>query len=110
MAQEDPDVAQEIARILSGEGVQVLIGAAPTEVAGLSGNGLTVTVRTPSGEKTIEGSDLLVAVGRIPNTAGIGLEKAGVALDDRSYIRVNERLQTNAPDVWAIGVTRAPSC
>ena len=60
-------------------------------------------MRTTSGEQTIEGSDILVAAGRIPNTAGIGLEEAGVELDGRGYIRVNERLETSAPEVWAIG-------
>jgi pyruvate/2-oxoglutarate dehydrogenase complex dihydrolipoamide dehydrogenase (E3) component len=60
-------------------------------------------VRTPAGEHQIEGSDILVATGRIPNTAGIGLDEAGVELDARGYIRVNERLETTAPDVWAIG-------
>ena len=53
--------------------------------------------------RPIEGSDILVAAGRTPNTAGIGLEVAGVELDNRGYIKVNERLETSAPDVWAIG-------
>jgi pyruvate/2-oxoglutarate dehydrogenase complex dihydrolipoamide dehydrogenase (E3) component len=56
-----------------------------------------------SGERQIEASDILVAAGRIPNTAGIGLEAAGIELDARGYIRVNERLETTAPDVWAMG-------
>ena len=60
-------------------------------------------MRTSSGEQNIEGSDILVATGRIANTAGIGLEKAGVELDGRGYIRVNERLETSASEVWAIG-------
>jgi pyruvate/2-oxoglutarate dehydrogenase complex dihydrolipoamide dehydrogenase (E3) component len=60
-------------------------------------------VRTTSGKQKIEGSDILVATGRIPNTAGIGLEKIGVELDDRGYIRVNERLETTASGVWAMG-------
>ena len=60
-------------------------------------------VRTPSGEQNIAGSDILVAVGRIPNTAGIGLEATGVELDGRGYIRVNGRLETSAAEVWAIG-------
>jgi pyruvate/2-oxoglutarate dehydrogenase complex dihydrolipoamide dehydrogenase (E3) component len=55
------------------------------------------------GERTIDGSDILVAAGRIPNTAGIDLENAGVELDERGYVRVNERLETSAPDVWALG-------
>ena len=54
-------------------------------------------------EKTLEGSHVLVAAGRTPNTEGLGLELAGVELTDRGYIKVNERLQTTAPGVWAIG-------
>src|SRR5262249_57959431 len=61
------------------------------------------TLRTPSGEQHIEGSDILVAAGRSPNTQEIGLEQAGVALDPRGFIRVNERLETTAADVWAMG-------
>ena len=72
-------------------------------VQGRSGEEVSLVVRTTSGEQNIEGSDILVAAGRIPNTAGIGLEEAGVELDARGYIRVNERLETTAPEVWAIG-------
>src|SRR5262249_35789703 len=68
-----------------------------------SGKDVRVTVRAGGSERTVEGPHLLVATGRIPNTAGIGLEKLGVELDERGYIRVNERLQTSTPDVWAIG-------
>jgi pyruvate/2-oxoglutarate dehydrogenase complex dihydrolipoamide dehydrogenase (E3) component len=64
---------------------------------------VVLEVRTPAGKQRVEGSDILVAVGRTPNTAGIGLEEAGVELDPRGYVRVNERLETTAPDVWAIG-------
>jgi pyruvate/2-oxoglutarate dehydrogenase complex dihydrolipoamide dehydrogenase (E3) component len=103
MTREDPDVADEMQRILSDEGIQILVAAEPLNVQGKSGKEVSVTVRTTSGEQKIEGSDILVAAGRIPNTAGIGLEKAGVELDGRGYIRVNERLETTASDVWAIG-------
>ena len=89
--------------ILGDEGIQILVAAEILSVHGRSGEEVSVAVRTASGEQTIEGSDILVAAGRIPNTAGIGLEEAGVELDDRGYIRVNERLETSAPDVWAIG-------
>ena len=68
-----------------------------------SGKAIHLTACTPSGEQTIEGSDILVAVGRIPNTAGIGLDVLGVELDARGYIKVNERLETSAPEIWAIG-------
>lgn len=103
LAREDSDVATEINRILSREGIQVLLGTQPTWVQGRSGEQVTVRARTASGEETIEGSDLLVAIGRVPNTTGIGLDNAGIELDERGYIRVNDQLQTSAPDTWAIG-------
>lgn len=103
MPREDPDIAQEIQSILTKDGIRLLIGATPISVTGRSGDRLTATVSTTSGEENIEGSDLLVATGRIPNTASIGLEKAGIDLDARGYIRVNDSLKTRAPDVWAIG-------
>src|SRR5213592_5066208 len=90
-------------RILSDEGIECLLAAQAFRVHGRSGKDVTVTVRTAAGEQRIEGSDILVAAGRTPNTAGIGLEEAGVELDARGYVRVNERLETSAPDVWAIG-------
>jgi pyruvate/2-oxoglutarate dehydrogenase complex dihydrolipoamide dehydrogenase (E3) component len=103
MSREDPDIADEIQRILSDEGIQILTAAQSLRVQGRSGEEVYVTVRTTSGEQKIEATDILVAAGRIPNTAGIGLDEAGVELDDRGYIRVNERLETSAPGIWAIG-------
>src|SRR5271169_3465109 len=90
-------------RILSSEGIQVLVEAELLRVSGRSGDKVSVVVRTLSGEQHINGSAILVAVGRIPNTAGIGLKEAGVELDGRGYIRVNGRLETSAPEVWAVG-------
>jgi pyruvate/2-oxoglutarate dehydrogenase complex dihydrolipoamide dehydrogenase (E3) component len=103
MSREDPDVSAEVQRILSGEDIRVLVAAEPIQVRGQSGQQVSLTVRTPAGEQRVEGSDLLVAVGRIPNTAEIGLEEVGVELDDRGYIRVNAQLETTAPGMWAIG-------
>jgi pyruvate/2-oxoglutarate dehydrogenase complex dihydrolipoamide dehydrogenase (E3) component len=103
MGREDIDVSQEMRRILSHEGMRVLLEAQLLEVRGRSGDKVTLVVRTPSGEQNIDGSDILVAVGRVPNTAGIGLQEAGVELDSRGYIAVNGRLETSAPDVWALG-------
>src|SRR5215831_10553776 len=100
LSREDRDVSEEIQRILSTEGVECLVAAQALHVQGRSGKDLTVTVRTGAGEQRIQGSDILVAAGRTPNTAGIGLEEAGVQLDPRGYVRVNERLETSAPDVW----------
>jgi pyruvate/2-oxoglutarate dehydrogenase complex dihydrolipoamide dehydrogenase (E3) component len=103
MGREDFDVSREIRQILGDEGIQVLVEAELLEVHGRSGERVSLVVRTTSGDQNIACTDILVAVGRIPNTAGIGLEEAGVELDGRGYIRVNERLETRAPEVWAIG-------
>jgi pyruvate/2-oxoglutarate dehydrogenase complex dihydrolipoamide dehydrogenase (E3) component len=103
MAREDPDVADGVQRILREEGVQFLFQAQTRNVQGRSGDSVGLTVRTPSGEQKIEGSDIFVAAGRVPNAAGSGLEETGVELDAHGYIRVNERLETTAPNVWAIG-------
>jgi pyruvate/2-oxoglutarate dehydrogenase complex dihydrolipoamide dehydrogenase (E3) component len=104
MGREDPDLADEMQRILSDEGIQFVLAAEAVNVHGRSGEKVSVTVRTlSSGEEKIDGSDILVAAGRTPNTEGIGLQEVGVELDARGYIRVNERLETTAPDVWAMG-------
>ena len=103
MAREDPDVSSALQRILTDEGIDFLVGPEITRVEGRSGKEVTVVVRTRAGEQRIEGSDILVAAGHIPNTADIGLDKAGIELDARGFVRVNERLETTAPDVWAIG-------
>jgi pyruvate/2-oxoglutarate dehydrogenase complex dihydrolipoamide dehydrogenase (E3) component len=103
MTREDPDVADELHHILGSEGIHFIVAAEIVRVRGRSGEDVAVSVRTASGEHAIEGSDILVATGRIPNTDGIGLDVAEVDLDDRGYIRVNERLETTAPAVWAIG-------
>ncbi len=100
---EDADVADAIERIFRDEGIEVLVAAETLRVKGRSGEDVSVTVRTGEGERTIEGSAILVATGRAPNTAGIGLDEAGVELDAHGYIAVNDRLETSAPDVWAVG-------
>jgi pyruvate/2-oxoglutarate dehydrogenase complex dihydrolipoamide dehydrogenase (E3) component len=103
MGREDADVAAQMLGILTAEGIEVLLDAQPVTIHGLSGDEVAVTLRTAAGEQKVEGSDLLVAVGRIANTADIGLDKAGVKLDARGFVQVNERLETTAPGVWAIG-------
>jgi pyruvate/2-oxoglutarate dehydrogenase complex dihydrolipoamide dehydrogenase (E3) component len=103
LSREDADAADAVQRLLSDEGVGFLMSTQVLRVDGRSGKKVTVTVRSAAGERTIEASDILVAAGRIPNTTGIGLKKAGIELDNRGYIRVNERLETSAPDVWAVG-------
>jgi pyruvate/2-oxoglutarate dehydrogenase complex dihydrolipoamide dehydrogenase (E3) component len=103
MSREDPDVSEALQRILTDEGIQFLVGAEIVRVEGRSGKEVTLVVRAASGEQKIEGSDILLAAGRVPNTADIGLDKAGVELDAHGFVRVNERLEASAPDVWAIG-------
>jgi pyruvate/2-oxoglutarate dehydrogenase complex dihydrolipoamide dehydrogenase (E3) component len=103
LANSDPDVASELQKILEEEGITVLTSTEIVAVQGHSGQHVSLTARTPEGQRVIEGSDILVAIGRTPNTTGVGLERAGVALDANGYIRVNDRLETTAPNIWAIG-------
>jgi len=103
MSREDSDVSNEVRRLLAAEGIRVIVGAQTLRVDGQSGRDVSLVLRTASGEHKIQGSDILVAAGRMPNTDGIGLKEAGVELNEHGYIRVNERLETTAPGVWAIG-------
>jgi pyruvate/2-oxoglutarate dehydrogenase complex dihydrolipoamide dehydrogenase (E3) component len=102
-SREDPDLAGEIHQALTAEGIDILLASTASHVEGQSGRAVSVTLRTPDGERTVNASHILVAAGRTPNTAGIGLDIAGVALDSRAYIQVNDRLETTAPEIWAIG-------
>jgi pyruvate/2-oxoglutarate dehydrogenase complex dihydrolipoamide dehydrogenase (E3) component len=102
-AAEDADVAQALLENFISEGIEVVLDTRVRSVEGLSGQKVRVLTENGSGQQTIEGSDLLVATGRTPNTQGIGLEKAGIDLDARGYIKVNERLETTASGVWAMG-------
>jgi pyruvate/2-oxoglutarate dehydrogenase complex dihydrolipoamide dehydrogenase (E3) component len=100
---EDADVAEAIRAVLADDGIDVVLEAAIDAIDGCSGDQVRARLRTPAGERKIDGSDLLVAAGRVPNTHGIGLESAGVELDPRGYVKVDERLETTSPGVWAMG-------
>ena len=102
-SREDADVSAAVADVLRGEGIAFQLGARLSSVEGRSGERVALRATTGTGELLIEGSDILVAAGRRPNTAGIGLEAAGVELDPRGFVQVNDRLETTAPGVWAIG-------
>jgi pyruvate/2-oxoglutarate dehydrogenase complex dihydrolipoamide dehydrogenase (E3) component len=102
-SQEDADVSAALLELFRDEGIEVLLGTEIVRVEGLSGQQVRVHVKDANGERVIEGSDLLVAVGRVPNTQEIALDKTGVELDARGYIKVNERLETTAPSIWAVG-------
>ena len=103
MQKEDQDVCEALRNLLAGEGIDIHFNARIKRVSGKSGQSVSVVVVQNGAETAIEGTHVLVALGRTPNTEGLGLELAGIELTDRGYIRVNERLQTTAPDVWAIG-------
>ncbi len=85
------------------DGVDIRLNVQVAQVEGSSGDSVRVTLTTSAGTSLLEGSDILVATGRIPNTQNIGLDKTGVALDARGYVQVNERLETTAPGIWALG-------
>ena len=99
---EDPDVSDAIREILEGEGIQVRLNA---ECLALERDGQGVAVRLDCGEepKRISGSHLLLAVGRTPNTDDLGVDAAGIALDKRGYIVVDDELRTSVAGIWAIG-------
>jgi len=103
LEREDPDFADAILELMKDEGIEVLLQAQVLGVTGRSGSGVALKLRSATGEKTLESSDILVATGRTPNTDRLDVAKTGVELDPRGYIRVNERLQTTAADVWATG-------
>jgi len=100
---EDDDVAQAIMQLFNDDGIEIVLSGETLRVEGRSREKVRLLIRTAQGQREIEGTDLLVATGRTPNTAGIGLEKTGVETDARGYIRVNERLETTAAGVWAMG-------
>jgi pyruvate/2-oxoglutarate dehydrogenase complex dihydrolipoamide dehydrogenase (E3) component len=103
MAREDPDVAEAVRAIFEDDGIDVVLGAETRAVEGRSGDRVHFHVRTAAGERVIDGSDVLVAAGRTPNTRGIGLELAGVEFGPHGYVTVNERLETTALGIWAMG-------
>lgn len=103
LPREDTDVSEAIQGIFREDGIEVILGAETRAVVGRSGDRVRLELRTAEGERTIDGSDLLVATGRTPNTHGIGLERAGIELDARGFVKVDERLRTTAPGVWAMG-------
>jgi len=100
---EDEDVTEGLHRLFEDEGIEAIVNAEVKRISGKSGQSVGVTVEQNGTENTVEGSHLLVAAGRAPNTEGIGSESAGVELTDRGYVKVNERLETTAPGIWAIG-------
>jgi pyruvate/2-oxoglutarate dehydrogenase complex dihydrolipoamide dehydrogenase (E3) component len=100
---EDPDVGAAVLQLFRDEGITVHLQTRVWSVEGRSGSAVRIVTDGPDGESVVEGTDLLVGVGRTPNTGGIGLEGAGVKLTDTGYVAVDERLATTAANVWAMG-------
>jgi pyruvate/2-oxoglutarate dehydrogenase complex dihydrolipoamide dehydrogenase (E3) component len=103
LPREDADVAEEIAEILRQDGVQVLLNTQPLRVQRSDSGQIALIVHTPDGERAINGSHLLVAAGRVPNTERLDLQIPGIEVDDRGFIPVNDRLETAVPGIYALG-------
>jgi pyruvate/2-oxoglutarate dehydrogenase complex dihydrolipoamide dehydrogenase (E3) component len=102
LPREDPEISAELQKILEAEGIEFHLTARTTRVERTEAS-IRISVTTPRGAMTISGSHLLVAVGRRLNTDDLGLDKAGVEMDKSGFIRVNSRLETSVPGIWALG-------
>src|SRR5258708_11694710 len=103
LAREDGDVAEEVAKILREDGIEILLEATALHAEQGTSGKIQLTVGTPTAERTLTGSHLLVAAGRVPNTDWLNLAAIGVKTDKRGYIQVNEWLETNVPGIYALG-------
>jgi len=102
IAREDDAVSQGVAAILAAEGIAIETGAECMSVAKAS-EGIVVDLDCAEGSRAVRGTHLLLAVGRTPNTGDLGLDRAGVAVDDRGYVAVDDMLRTNVPGIYALG-------
>jgi pyruvate/2-oxoglutarate dehydrogenase complex dihydrolipoamide dehydrogenase (E3) component len=100
---EDADVVEELQRLFHDDGIEVVTGAEITRVEGSSGKSVSLHLQLPGGQTVLKGSHLLVATGRTPNTKNMGLEVVGIEITPAGHIKVNDRLETTVPGVWAMG-------
>lgn len=106
LAREDEDVSDEVAAILREDGIRVLLNATATKAGAADDGAIQLTVQVGEGDErteTVSGSHLLIAAGRTPNTDMLNLDAAGVQTDGRGFVQVNERLETSAPGIYALG-------
>jgi pyruvate/2-oxoglutarate dehydrogenase complex dihydrolipoamide dehydrogenase (E3) component len=103
LSREDEDVSYELTRILEGEGIEVLLSSRPVSVAHDRDGSIHITIESPDGKRKLDAGHVLVASGRTPNSDHLGLDAAGIEVDERGFIRVNERLETNVGGVYALG-------
>jgi pyruvate/2-oxoglutarate dehydrogenase complex dihydrolipoamide dehydrogenase (E3) component len=99
---EDEDISEAVQEILENEGIQIRLEAECID-AEKDGDQIRVRLDCEKGAREVTGSHLLLAVGRVPNTDDLGLEKAGIEMNERGYIEVDDQLRTNVPGVWALG-------
>ncbi len=103
LGREDQDVADEVAKILREDGIEVLLDTEAVRVERAGDVLINLTVRGPSGERVLSGTRLLAAAGRVPNSDALHVEATGLSLDKRGYIPVNDRLETSVPGIFALG-------
>lgn len=99
LVEEDPDVADEVRKILTEDGIDVLLNTSAVRVSG----NIELQLKSSAGNRSLKGSHLLLGTGRVPNTDSLDLDKAGIAVDQRGYVKVNEYLETNVDGVYALG-------
>jgi pyruvate/2-oxoglutarate dehydrogenase complex dihydrolipoamide dehydrogenase (E3) component len=102
-SREDPDIGNALKDLFVDEGIEVLLGTSVRRVETNSGRRIRVHIEDAQSRRVVDGTDILVATGRTPNTEGLGLDRSGVQLDERGYIKVNEYLLTTSENVWAMG-------
>src|SRR5438270_113005 len=102
LAREDPDVAEEVLFVMQEAAYEILLQTETTRVQAAAG-GVVLQLRGPAGDRTVAGSHLLVAAGRVPNSDGLNLGATGVQVDARGFIPVNDRLETNVAGIYGLG-------
>lgn len=105
LSREDDDIADAVREVLDEDGIDVLLDAKPVRVSAANGE-IVLEVTQGGGTRTVTGSHLLAAAGRVPNTDALALEATGVEIDERGYIPTNDRLETNVAGVYAVGDIR----
>jgi pyruvate/2-oxoglutarate dehydrogenase complex dihydrolipoamide dehydrogenase (E3) component len=111
LGREDADVAEAVEKILREDGIEVLLETKPVRVKRIAQDGIpsiALTVQGHDGERVLNGSHLLLAAGRVPNTDWLNLEATGVKTNKRGYIEVNDQLETNVPGIYALGDVKGP--
>jgi len=103
LPREDADVAQAVAAILEEDGVELFLDANARSVKEIAGSGMEMEIASPAGATLLVGSHLLVATGRTPNTEALNMEAAGLRVDEKGYLPVNERLETEVDGIYALG-------